>query len=70
MGIKRLYHTFWWSPEGRPLVTYTDMDTTTARVKFKREYPQYAKYMGEVYITHSYTLCLHGHTGHCPVEVK
>lgn len=46
---KGLY-AFHWSPEGRHLATYFGT-LRECRAQFKREFPQYARFMGEVYIT-------------------
>ena len=43
-------YTFYWSPEGRKLATYTGT-LRQCRAQFKREFPQYARFMGEVYRT-------------------
>jgi len=42
--------TFFWSPEGRPLVIVHAIDIKEARGEFRRQFPQHAKYMGEVYV--------------------
>lgn len=52
---KRKSYTFVWSPEGRPLMTVRDDNYQTwtrkqAVTEFKKRFPSYAKYMGEVYI--------------------
>lgn len=43
-------YTFYWSPEGRKLASYTGT-VRACRVQFKREFPRHAKFMGEVYRT-------------------
>ena len=43
-------YTFVWSPEGRPVATYKAASESAAKRQFKRDYRNYAKYMGEVYI--------------------
>lgn len=43
-------YTFYWSPEGRKLGTYIGT-LRQCRTQFKREFPQYARFMGEVYQT-------------------
>lgn len=40
---------FYWSPEGRLLLTVTAANLNQAKAIFKRDCPTYAKYMGEVY---------------------
>jgi len=42
-------YTFFWSPEGRELYSLVTRNYSIAKRNFKREYPTYAKYMGEVY---------------------
>jgi hypothetical protein len=44
------YFTFYWLPEGRPLLTVRAASRTAAKREFKMEYPEYARHMGEVYI--------------------
>lgn len=41
---------FVWSPEGRTLTTIAAKDLKTAKAQFKRDFPPYARFMGEVYI--------------------
>jgi hypothetical protein len=43
-------YAFFWSPEGRKLTTIIASTLRNARAQFKRQFPQHAKYMGEVYI--------------------
>lgn len=43
--------TFWWGPEGKPVVTIVASTYWKARAEFKQKYLKYAKYMGEVYTT-------------------
>lgn len=42
-------YTFVWSPEGRPLTTISARTYQEAKREFKKAFPAYAKYMGEVY---------------------
>ena len=51
MQLIRQY-SFYWSPEGRKLGTYTGT-LRQCRAQFKREFPRHARYMGEVYTTES-----------------
>jgi len=44
-------YMFFWSPEGRMICTIVAANITKAKREFKASYPQYAKYMGEVYWT-------------------
>lgn len=43
-------HTFYWSPEGRRLGTYTGT-FKQAWKQFRKEFPQYARFKGEIYRT-------------------
>lgn len=41
-------YTFYWSPEGRKLGVYIGTRKQTL-AQFRREFPQYARFIGEVY---------------------
>lgn len=41
-------YTFWWSPEGKPVITIKSSSLAKAKKVFRLKYPEYAKYMGEV----------------------
>lgn len=43
------YVTFYWSPEGRPITTIKAKTAKDAFRQFRRQYKQYARFMGEVY---------------------
>jgi hypothetical protein len=43
-------YAFFWSPEGRRLATYRATSRAEAVASFRRDYPEHAKYMGEVYV--------------------
>jgi hypothetical protein len=40
--------SFWWAPEGRKLATYKAKDVKEAKSFFRKDFPQHAKFMGEV----------------------
>lgn len=40
---------FFWSPEGRKLATYKARSLKEATASFRKDFPEHAKYMGEVY---------------------
>jgi hypothetical protein len=42
-------YRFFWSPEGRCVAEITATSLTAAKAAFRRQCPQYACYMGEVY---------------------
>lgn len=43
--------TFYWSPEGKKIVSYLATSLSEAQRWFKRDYKtSYAKYLGEVYV--------------------
>lgn len=41
---------FFWSPEGRKLATYQAKSLGDARASFRKDFPEHARYMGEVYV--------------------
>lgn len=41
---------FFWSPEGRCLASYRAKTLKEATADFRRDFPQHAKFMGEVYV--------------------
>lgn len=41
---------FFWSPEGRCLRSYRARSLDEARAMFRRDFPEHAKFMGEVYV--------------------
>lgn len=43
-------YAFFWSPEGRCLRSYKANSLDEARASFRKDFPQHAKYMGEVYV--------------------
>ncbi len=44
-------YSFFWSPEGRRLATYEASSLDEAKARFRKDFPQHAKYIGEVYHT-------------------
>ena len=43
-------YTFFWSPEGRKLFTVKAASIKEAKAVLRKQFPQHAKYMGEIYI--------------------
>jgi hypothetical protein len=41
---------FFWSLEGRRMVAYKSKTLEDAKALFRKDFPQHAKYMGEVYV--------------------
>lgn len=50
-------YTFVWSPEGRALITVTTSSYRTAWAELKRQFPQHAKYKGEIYLDDTGRFC-------------
>ena len=43
-------YRFFWSPEGRPMCDITAESRVAACTEFRKQFPNMARYMGEVYI--------------------
>ena len=43
-------YRFFWSPEGRPMCDITAASRVDACTEFRKQFPNMARYMGEIYV--------------------